>query len=289
MGYNNLSKTFVYQNSDGEKVTLDYEGGYLISKPSGIDAVSVSISEAQGIGQTGTTIRSANVQSRPVNISGIIVGGSQEDKKERLLEVVRPDLGGKLFCNDYYLECRPTETPTIEAKARMAKFQFSLLAPYPYWMKSANAYAVLSGVEKRFILKKWITDQPFNKPYRFGEVVIKQFISIYNSGQLEIPFTVTFTALDTVENPQIIDARTNNYLLVKKSMVAGERLVVEITHDRVYVTSSVDGECRGALDLGSKFWRLRVGDNSIKPEATSGKRNLRVSIDYAVEKTGVTL
>lgn len=284
MGYNNLSKTFVYENSDGEKVTLDYDGGYLIGKPTGIDAVSVSISEAQGIGQTGTTIRSANVQSRPVNISGIIVGGAQAEKKERLLEVVRPDLGGKLFCNDYYLECRPTETPTIEAKAAMAKFQFSLLAPYPYWMKSENAYAALSGVEKRFKF-------PWNisRPYRFGEVVVKKFISIHNSGQLEIPYAVTFTALDVVENPQIIDARTNNYLLVNKSMVAGERLVVEITHDRVYVTSSVDGECRGALDLGSKFWRLRVGDNSIKPEATSGKNNLQVSIDYAVEKTGVAL
>ena len=284
MGYNNLSKTFVYENSDGEKVTLDYDGGYLISKPTGIDAVSVSISEAQGIGQTGTTIRSANVQSRPVNISGIIVGGAQAEKKERLLEVVRPDLGGKLFCNDYYLECRPTETPTIDAKAAMAKFQFSLLAPYPYWMKSENAYAALSGVEKRFKF-------PWNisRPYRFGEVVVKKFISIHNSGQLGIPYTVTFTALDVVENPQIIDARTNNYLLVNKSMVAGERLVVEITHDRVYVTSSVDGECRGALDLGSKFWRLRVGDNSIKPEATSGKNNLQVSIDYAVEKTGVAL
>lgn len=284
MGYNNLSKTFVYENSDGEKVTLDYDGGYLIGKPTGIDAVSVSISEAQGIGQTGTTIRSANVQSRPVNISGIIVGGAQAEKKERLLEVVRPDLGGKLFCNDYYLECRPTETPTIEAKAAMAKFQFSLLAPYPYWMKSENAYAALSGVEKRFKF-------PWNisRPYRFGEVVVKKFIFIHNSGQLEIPYTVTFTALDVVENPQIIDARTNNYLLVNKSMVAGERLVVEITHDRVYVTSSVDGECRGALDLGSKFWRLRVGNNSIKPEATSGKNNLQVSIDYAVEKTGVAL
>lgn len=284
MGYNNLSKTFVYENSDGEKVALDYDGGYLIGKPTGIDAVSVSISEAQGIGQTGTTIRSANVQSRPVNISGIIVGGAQAEKKERLLEVVRPDLGGKLYCDDYYLECRPTETPTIEAKSAMAKFQFSLLAPYPYWMKSENAYAALSGVEKRFKF-------PWNisRPYRFGEVVVKKFISIHNSGQLEIPYTVTFTALDVVENPQIIDARTNNYLLVNKSMVAGERLVVEITHDRVYVTSSVDGECRGALDLGSKFWRLRVGDNSIKPEATSGKNNLQVSIDYAVEKTGVAL
>lgn len=284
MALNNLLKTFVYKNDDGEAITLTYDGGYLISKPVGIDTVSVTISEAQGIGQTGTTIRSANVDSRPVTISGIIVGDSQQEKKERLMEVVRPDLGGKLFCDDYYLEVHPTDTPTIEAKPRQAKFQFSLLAPYPYWMKGENAYAALSGVEKRFKF-------PWNisRPYRFGEVVTRQFITIYNSGQLEVPFTVTFTALDAVTNPKIIDAKTNNYLWVKKSMVAGERLVVEITHDRVYVISSADGECRGALDIKSKFYRLRVGDNVIKPEADSGKNNLSVSIDYAIEKTGVVL
>lgn len=284
MALNNLLKTFIYKNDDGEAITLTYDGGYLISKPVGIDTVSVTISEAQGIGQTGTTIRSANVDSRPVTISGIIVGDSQTEKKERLMEVVRPDLGGKLFCDDYYLEIHPTDTPTIEAKTRHAKFQFALLAPYPYWMKAENAYAALSGVENRFKF-------PWNisRPYRFGEVVTRQFITIHNSGQLEVPFTVTFTALDAVTNPKIIDAKTNNYLLVKKSMVAGERLVVEITHDRVYVTSSADGECRGALDIKSKFYRLRVGDNVIKPEADSGKNNLSVSIDYAIEKTGVVL
>lgn len=284
MALNNLLKTFVYKNDDGEAITLTYDGGYLISKPVGIDTVSVTISEAQGIGQTGTTIRSANVDSRPVTISGIIVGDSQTEKKERLMEVVRPDLGGKLFCDDYYLEVHPTDTPTIEAKTRHAKFQFSLLAPYPYWMKAENAYAALSGVENRFKF-------PWNisRPYRFGEVVTRQFITIHNSGQLEVPFTVTFTALDAVTNPKIIDAMNNNYLLVEKSMVAGERLAVEITHDRLYVTSSVDGECRGALDIKSKFYRLRVGDNVIKPEADSGKNNLSVSIDYAIEKTGVVL
>lgn len=284
MALNNLLKTFVYKNDDGEAITLTYDGGYLISKPVGIDTVSVTISEAQGIGQTGTTIRSANVDSRPVTISGIIVGDSQAEKKERLMETVRPDIGGKLFCDDYYLEVHPTDTPTIEAKEKQAKFQFSLLAPYPYWMKSENAYAALSGVEKRFKF-------PWNisRPYRFGEVVTRQFITIHNSGQLEVPFTVTFTALDAVTNPKIIDAKSNNYLLVKKGMVAGERLVVEITHDRVYVISSADGECRGALDIKSKFYRLRVGDNVIKPEADSGKNNLSVSIDYAIEKTGVVL
>ena len=76
---------------------------------------------------------------------------------------------------------------------------------------------------------------------------------------------------------------------MNKTLVAGEEVVIEITHERTYVNSSVDGECRGALDLGSSFYRLAVGDNVIKPEATSGKSNLQVGIQYASEVVGVVL
>ena len=125
--------------------------------------------------------------------------------------------------------------------------------------------------------------------YRFGEVIQAQFINIHNDGQVPIPFTVKFYAVDEVVNPKLIDAATNKYLLLNKTMVAGEVVEVKITHERTYVESSVDGECRGALDLNSTFYRLAVGDNVIKPEATSGKTNLKVEINFATEIVGVTL
>ena len=87
----------------------------------------------------------------------------------------------------------------------------------------------------------------------------------------------------------MIDAATNNYLLLNKTLVAGETVEIKITHERTYVNSSVDGECRGALDLGSSFYRLAVGDNVIKPDATSGKSNLQVQIDFATEVVGIAL
>ena len=114
-------------------------------------------------------------------------------------------------------------------------------------------------------------------------------MNIPNRGQVPIPYTVTFTALSTVINPKIIDAATNKYLLLNKEMVAGERVVVKITHERTFVTSSVDGECRGALDLKSNFFRLQVGDNVLKPDADSGKANLQVDISYAIEVVGIAL
>lgn len=280
----NLTKTFSYVNENGQSIVFDAEHGFIINKPTGIDSLSVSHSQAQGINQVGSTIQSSNVQSRPVVVNGYLCGNNQLSDKNTLLSIIRPDLTGKLFADDYYLEVRPTATPSIEAEREFAMFQFSLIAAYPYWQKDGSASETLSGVRKLFKFP-WNISQP----YRFGEVVTAAFINILNDGQVPIPFTVTYTAIDTVVNPKLIEASTNEYLLLNKSLVAGEKVVIEITHERTYVNSSVDGECRGALDLGSSFFRLKVGDNVIKPEASSGKSNLNVRIDFASEIVGVAV
>lgn len=276
-------KTFRYVSASGE-VVLDMAHGFLISAPDGIDTVAVTVNQAQGINQVGATVQSISVQPRPVTVTGRFVGEFQSENKQLLQRAVRPDLPGKLYCDDLYLDVQVTATPVVGALKHYAEFQFSLLAPYPYWQKDEQANATLSSVEPRFKFP-WKICQP----YQFGEVIQAQFINIYNGGDVEIPYTVTFTAVGEVVNPKLIDAATNKYLLINKTLVSGERLVVEITHERTNVYSSVDGECRGSLNLGSSFNRLVVGDNVIKPEATSGKDNLQIDIDYATERVGVVL
>ncbi len=284
MSYSNLSKTFKYVNQNGNTLVFDHDHGYLINKPRGIDSVSVSIEQAQGINQTGGTVQSCNVQPRPVSISGILMGDFQAENKDKLISVIRPDIPGRLYANDLYLDVRPTATPAVSAASTFANFQFSVLAPYPYWKKDDSVSETLSGVTPRFKF-------PWNvsKPYRFGEVVRKQFININNRGQVPVPFSVTFTALDGVTNPKITDAKSGKFLLIKKTLAAGERLEVRITHERTYVESSVDGECRGALALTSNLFRLDVGDNVLKPEAESGLNSLKVAIDFSTEIVGVTV
>lgn len=284
MNFNNLSKLFRYVNDNGDSIVFDYAGGFLINKPSGIDTLTINLSQAQGIDQTGATIQSTNIQPRPVTITGYLVGDAQAVNKEKLLSVFRPDLGGKLYADDYYLTVHPTATPTIEPKRQLAQFQLSLLAAYPYWCKDDSASATLSGISNMFKF-------PWNisRPYRFGQLMQTQFMNVPNRGQVPVPFTATFIASGDVENPKITNANTMKFLLVKKPMVSGERLVVEITHERTYVTSSVDGDCRGALSLSSNLFRLDVGDNVLKPEAETGLENLQVNIDFATEIVGITL
>ena len=279
-----LSKTFRYVNENGESITFTYNAGFLINKPAGIDTLQVSLSQATGIDQVGATIQSANVQPRPVTVSGVLVGEFVSSNKEKLLSVVRPDLNAKLYADDYYLNVRPTSTPTIDPTAKFARFQFSVLAAYPYWQKDENAKVELSAIEYGFKF-------PWNisREYFFGEVVEAQFFTITNKGQLPVPFIVTFFARDDCVNPKITSVNTGKFMAINKNLIAGERVVVEITHDRTFVTSSVDGDIRGALSLKSTLNRLEVGDNILKPEADEGKSQLEVSIDFATEIVGIAL
>lgn len=288
MSFRNLSKTFTYINENNDSIVFEVDKGFLINKPKGIDTLTVSHKQAQGINQVGSTIQSSNVQSRPVTISGKLVGEFQAENKTKLLSVIRPDLSARLYADDYYLEVRPSATPTIEPREKFAAFQLSLLAAYPYWQRDESATATLSGVAKKFRFPWTIQNDP-PAYYRFGEVVAGAFINVINDGQVPIPFTVTFHAFDTVTNPKLTDAKTLKYLLLNKTMVGGETVTIEITHERTYVNSSVDGECRGALDLASSFYRLAVGDVVIKPEAESGIGNLQVDIYYATEVVGIAL
>lgn len=284
MSYNNLSKTFRYVNANGGTLTFEYDSGYLINKPNGIDSVNVNLAHAQGINQVGSTVESKTVQPRPVTISGIVVGSDQDARKEELLSVLRPDLAGRLYADDYYIDVHITATPTIEPRKRFARFQFSLNAPYPYWKNSNPVSVPIAGVEKRFKFP-WNVSQPF----RFGQPISAKTVNICNVGQLPVPFTATLYADAEVVNPKITNANTGEAMIINKTMETGESIVVEITHERTYVTSSIHGNIRGALDLDSTLFRLAVGDNVLKPEAESGLDRLDVQINFATEIVGVAL
>ena len=279
-----LSKVFRYVNENGESITFTYNSGFLINKPAGIDTLQVSLSRSTGIDQVGATIQSANVQPRPVTVSGILVGDFQKGNKEKLVSIVRPDLTAKLYADDYYLNVRPTSTPAIDPSEKFAKFQFSVLAAYPYWQKDDSAKVVLAGLQYMFKF-------PWNisKEYQFAKLMETQFINVPNRGQLPVPMTVTFYARGNCLNPKITNVNTGKFMVIRKSLVAGERVVVEITHDRTYVTSSVDGDVRGSLSLKSTLNRLDVGDNVLKPEAEEGGNQLEVSINFATEIVGIVL
>ena len=280
---NNLTKVFKYENENGDSIIFTPDNGYLINKPSGIDTVSVKLSTEQAINQVGATVQSINIRPRPVTVSGQIYG-DLKSRKDKLLSVIRPDLSGKLFADGYYLKVYPTSTPVIGYEGYFAKFQFSVTAPYPYWQKDAEATTVLAGMHYKFKF-------PWNisKTWKFAETMETQFINVTNKGELPVPFSATFKATGEVTNPRITNVVTGKYMLLNYEMERNESIIVKIDHDKTTVTSSINGDIRGALNLLSSLRRLAIGDNLLKPDAEAGGSGLEVSINFAEEIVGITL
>ena len=285
MGGVDMKDVFTYINDKGDALAFSAANGYRIVSITGTSGIPVSANQAQGIGQIGTTVQSRVVQSVPMTITGYIFGtrAQIEQRAERLFAVVLPDVGGKLYHNGrYYRIVTPTSTPVVDSTLRFPGFQFSLLAPYPYWMLDQATKTILTGVLPRFKFP-WNISQS----YRFGEVIETAFINIRNGGQVACPFTATLNAKGPVVNPRLVNAITGEFLQLNRTMAAGERVTIQITHDLTYVTSTIDGDIRGDLELESTLSFMAVGDNLIKTEADTGASNLVASIDVSIEKVAI--
>jgi hypothetical protein len=278
-----MKDIFKYVAESGNTIVFDMSR-FVITSITGVSENSVSITTSKGTGQIGETYQNSTVSTRPITINGVIVGNDVA-AKNILLSTIIPAVPAKLYHNDsYYLVVYPTSTPFVEVNDNFTRFQFSLLAPYPYWQFDQQTSTALSGVHAAF---KFPIN--FTEPYKFGVPIQTAFLNIRHGGQVEVPFTATFFSKGAVENPKIENAVTGEFLLLNRTLQTSERVIVQITHDLTYVTSSLDGDIRGDLDIDSTLFALHVGDNVLKPTATSGLTSLEVSIDFAVEKVGVAV
>lgn len=282
---NFLSKTFRYENAIGQSITFDTDNGFLLNLPDGVDTISVNLSTAQGVGQVGATVQATQIQVRPITLDGKIIGSNAQELKDRLVSVVRPDVGGTLYANDWHIAVVVTSTPVIGPERMGATFQFGLTAPYPYWINGAQKGDMLIGVEPAFKF-------PWNisKVYRFGQKMLDKYAVITNNGQVDVPYVLVVSCIGSgAENVKVENLLTGEFLLLGKTLVEGETVTINVTHDRTYVTSSEDGDCRGALTLESNLYRLHTGDNVWKPTADSGLENLVMQVSYAEESGGITV
>lgn len=209
-----LSKTFKYVNSLGQSIVFDCEHGYLISKPDGIDTISVTANTAQGIGQVGAAVQSKAIQTRPITINGRVIGDNAQALKDALVTVVRPDLTGVLYAGDWHIDVIVTASPTIGASKRGAPFQLGLLAPYPYWESGERKVMQLRGVQKGFKF-------PWNisKTYYFGKVIVLKYIVLQNFGQFDVPFMLEINCIgETATNIGIENMLTGEVLRLEKRL-----------------------------------------------------------------------
>ena len=178
----------------------------------------------------------------------------------------------------------PLQTPDIQRKNVNAKFQFTLRAFFPYWRSANIKNTQIVGVMPMFHFPINYGKTYFENPliHQFGRRAESHFADAHNAGNVPAPFTVLFIAKTDLSNPKITMVDTGEYIRIQRDMVAGERIAVDLTQNRLRVTQFLDGqELDGInyLDITSSIgMTLKTGENIIRYDADENREGLDVRL-----------
>lgn len=213
-------KTIVrYKNEIGE-IVFSMDSPYWVEEIDGVSGVDVDIVKRQSAGQVGSTITSQNVKPRQLTMDGALFEPLSQTR-EQLIRVFAPQTESTLTIEEngvsFYLIVTPEKTPEITEGVGIQYFQTRLVAAYPYWRstdeESTSLISLLSMFKFPFKTGKpfWISRQ--NQSY---------YTSVENTGNVDVDFTVFFTASAECSNPELTHVETGKKIKINKTMNQGE-------------------------------------------------------------------
>lgn len=288
-----MGEKLIYTNSRGRSIEISNSTSFLLTSfDPGVPQSNIITSKAPG--QDGKTYHGTVLDERPPSIEGSIMGDSVEDmyeKRKELCNVFNPKLMGTLIYTNgyktYKISCTPQETPVFKDKSGVLQdFLIQLFCPNPYWLNIEENKEEIALWQGDFEFDLEITDDGIEMGHRVSTLIVNAL----NNGDVQCGMRVEFTALATVSNPSILNVYTQEFIKVKRTLTAGDKIIIntEFGHKRVeMVQNGVITNVFNYIDLQSTFLQLDVGDNLLRYDAESGIDNLEVSIYFTQKYVGV--
>lgn len=276
----NENTIFIYENTIG-KLIFQYDGQMWITDVDGMSSVEIDIAESRSTMQVGSSITSQNVRPRSFTMDGAIFEPIAP-ARERVLNIIAPQIPATLTIKQgsesWYLDVVPEKTPEITPGNGVQFFQTRLRAAYPYWRTTASYATQIAGLVAMFKF-------PFNTggSWWISRYSDSYFATIENRGNVPVEFRVTFTARAALDNPELFHVDTGKRILIRKFMIAGERVSVSTIYgQKGVVCTSAAGEVSNGfkyLSVDSDLsMTLRPGSNLLRINAVN-REGLGVRIE----------
>lgn len=275
-----LNTVFVYENSIG-KITFRYNSNYHITDLDGVSSETVDIAESRSVGQVGSTPGAQSIQPREFTVNGVIFEPLEVTRAE-LIRIMAPLVNSTLTVIDgaasWYLDVAPTRTPEIGLGEGVQEFQVQLKACYPHWRTTDSYATMLSGISAMFKFPFYTGGQWYISKYSND-----YFSNIRNEGNAPTGFTVRMQARGEVVNPEIYHVEARKRVLIRKTLVANELVIISTDYGSRGVTvispSGVSSNWYRYSSIDSDlFMELAPGDNTIRVNADEGRNNLFVRV-----------
>ena len=286
-------RKLIYTNSRGGSVTIGPPPYMLEGFDPGNPQAQFATAKAPG--QDGVSIQDAALDPRAIQITVYVCGESREDlyNKSRFLQSVfdaKQD-GMLLYPNDAgarVIPCRMQYIPTVKDPEGLSQqVLVQLYAPSPYWQDVAETVKTLAT---------WIGDLTLPASFpaagmEFGHKAQSLIVDALNPGDAACGMRVELTADASVVNPYLLNIYTKEILRVKRTLTAGETLIINTALGAEAVTleqGRTKTDVFNWIDVpnAADFMQLAPGDNYLRYGAESGMDNLEMSVFYTPQYMG---
>ncbi|WP_460291078.1 phage tail family protein [Clostridium botulinum] len=288
----NKKEKFIFENEKGQQIEFSIWSPFFLQNIDGISGLKNTIYSSKGMGQDGSTCIGSTLDNRNIVIQGAIID-NKEINREKLLSIINPKLQAKLIYTDgnirKYVECI-VETAPVITKENKPKFQISLLSPNPYWK---------DYIDSKVNIALWKGDFHFplviaqGKGITMGHREPSLIVNVNNTGQVKTGMIIEFFARGTLKNPSLFNVNTREFIKINKSMIAGEKFIINTNYSKKKILQELNGVTTNILNYldivggGDTFLQLDVGDNLFRYNADENLDNLEVSIYYNNNYLGV--
>lgn len=246
------------------------------------------------VNQIGEYVSSRTIGQREVEVIGWVVSETIEEMKSRkyfLNSFFNLNDSFSIVYDEYKLDVnletsiKYTNTKENENNEYMCKFKIDCLAPYPLFLSKEKIIERSLTINNMFHFPL-IFNSDLNAVGQVGGVVFGNIIreSVFNSvneGDVPIGCIIELEATADVVNPKITSIYTQEFFKIEKTMVAGEKIVINSKPGEKSILGTLNGDETNYFEYKSNdsTWvTLNPGDNVFVKTADSGADSLLFTI-----------
>ena len=271
------------KNSTGDILTLTQnETNYQVVSITGLNPPQAQINTTPIAGLGGAVFNSAKLDTRNIVIT-LKINGDIEANRQSLYNMFRT----KEQCTFYfknenrnvYIEGY-VETCEVDLFSNGERMQISIICPSPYFKSVDNIETDISSTVAAFVFPFSIN---IDEPIAFSTFDTNREVDIYNSSESETGLQISIYCDTSVNAIEIKNTTTGDDFELDYAFQAGDQIMINTNKGQKSVKLTRNGVTTNlfsALQKGSVFFQLSVGDNNFSYLADNGANNAHVFITF---------
>lgn len=279
----------IFINNRGKKIEFSANNGYWVDIDrdcKGINDIENEIFINSINGKNYNMLTSARIRACDIEITGSILAKTKSVRNNLIA-----NLNKTLFYKGVLFYQSTAETRSMRVIAETAPvYDFDEITSTftivfkkidNFWKTENDTTTLFGAWQSNFEFPIYTNEEEL---IYFAERETSLILNVYNAGDIDAPATIKFTAYGQVENPELYNVNTNEYMRINTTMEYGDVIIINTEAGNKNIILQKNGNTKNILnklDLGSTWLLLRSGDNLYRYNATGGIDNLDITIRHS--------